>query len=165
VSDDETTDENGRATIDRLIRLAEADTSRADWRMAVLSLKGKKLSAIQQNDGLLRAAQAMRDAGVLDETESHYLISQFVEFSVEYRATVERSIPALVVISDKIKAAQQEVANLQTEYDRVWDDETASAFEDNGEPELAAVFRRDQEEFDRLTNAGRVKFKRRKFLR
>jgi hypothetical protein len=35
----------------------------------VLSLTGKKLSATQQNDGLLRAAQAMRDAGILDETE------------------------------------------------------------------------------------------------
>jgi hypothetical protein len=44
----------------------------------VLSLKREGRTIIQREEELLRAAQAMRDAGVIDMSESHYLVSRAI---------------------------------------------------------------------------------------
>jgi hypothetical protein len=61
----------------------------------VLSLKRGGRTIIQREEDLLRAAQAMRDAGVIDMRESHYLVSRAIIGIAEYRTFAERTSPAL----------------------------------------------------------------------
>jgi hypothetical protein len=157
LGNDDDDDEDGHALIDRLIRLAEEDTSDADWRTLARSVNKGNPTISERHDRQLRAIQAMRDAGVLDEIEAHFLISQFVDFIVAHRVMIERSSPALNALSDG-----SEEADVDAEFDRIWDEITAATFEEYGEPELATMHRFDRQKFDDRCDEGEKKFRRRK---
>jgi hypothetical protein len=156
---------NGDALIGRLIQLAKEEEDRADWRSTVLSLKREGRTIIQREEELLRAAQAMRDAGVIDMSESHYLVSRAIISIAEYRIFAERTSPPLQAITNKEDVDPQEAQELESEFDRVSDAITAATFEEFGEAELAAMLRHDRRRFDERYDEGERRFRRRKSRR
>lgn len=164
---------NGGGLADWLVQLAEDAEDGADWRTFVDALKDRGRTTIERCEDLVRAGQAMRNAGVLDASESHYLISSIIEQIAEDR--VWETSPALKAISAKMREVEikhgltdgqywpkgegpPEYENLNAEYDRVIDEILAATFEEHGEIALATMHRHHRQQFDQLREEGRSKF-------
>jgi hypothetical protein len=76
------------------------------------------------------------------------------------RVMIGRSSPALNALSDG-----SEQADVDAEFDRIWDEITAATFEEYGERELAIMHRFERKTFDDRCEEGAKKFRGRKLGR
>ena len=164
------TNGNGKAAIiSELERLANQSDDADNWRALVRSVKDAKTkSHVELEEAILRAAQAMKNAGVLKGFEAMYFIAGSILIIAEDR-TCDKS-PALNAVLDRISEVEkqhdsegsEEYEKLSDEFDRLLREIIISTFEEYGETDLAAMYRYDEEAFHRLYERGRLKFLERK---
>jgi hypothetical protein len=114
----------------------------------------------------------MRDAGVIDSNFALFSIAMAIENIVDERI-MKKNSPALERLSSQMNEIMQahglskdqywkkgdapaEYEALSVEWDRVHDLLHAAAFNEYGEPEIAAMFIDRRAEFDAMRERGRV---------
>lgn len=124
----------------------------------------------KRQERLVEMAKALRELGVIDEAIATFFIAKAILTITEYRHTKEGG-PAFTRISKRIQdlrrnhgladgefwppsEAPDEYRLLNAEHDRLIDALIAATFEEFDEPDLAAMFRYDRGQFDRLYERG-----------
>lgn len=119
---------------------------------------------------LVEMAKGLREFGVIDDAAATFFIAKAILTITEYRHT-KQSAPAFTRISKRIQEllrnhgladgefwppteVPDEYRRLNAEHDRLIDALIAATFEEFGEPDLAAMFRYDRGQFDRLYERG-----------
>ena len=180
---DMTNGKNGnghRWVVDELTRLANTSDDSETWRELVDALKGNEDKPIlEREEDNLRAASAMRAAGVVDGALAFYMVAHplicIAQMRMIYpnRPDLNRISKAMREIEKSHGLAVHECwpkgngpddwNELADEYDRVQDEIIAATFDGYGERVLGEMYRHDRNKFDAFLEQGERLFSQPKF--
>ena len=155
--------------IAKLTSIAKSAQAQATWEDQLMWLQESRQITRKER---LAAYKTVRDAGILPNEASFYIVARLIILIAEDRLMDDQAIDE---IGNRIKAVRKvhglkgdqywpmgegpkEYRALSAEWDRAADRVTAAAFREYGEPEMADLFENNREKFNLLYEAGKDLF-------